>query len=397
MSLARRGGGGGERPNFRRARASITRVPNNALRRGPASPVRQISPGSNMQLLNFAGNAIPINLLLFGLAAGVVWRAGTRLTHYADQIATRTGIGRAVIGLVLLGGITSLPEMAVAVFAALSGAPAMAVNNLVGGIAMQKAILAGADGFIGKEALTVIVASPGLLLQAVFAILLLVLVAMAMVAGDTTIAGVGLWAWLILAAYGFSVWTIAAAEKRPAWAVLRDGKPVLPAPSAPGPDPASTASLPRLAMGTGVAAVLIFIAGYFLSTIADVLAGQTGLGRNLVGAILLALATSLPELSTVTAALRLRQYEMAIADIQGTSMFNLVLIALIDALYAGPAVLGIVGNFTLLATLLCILMGTIYLIGLIERSNRTIARFGVDSIVILLCYIGGLYLLFQLR
>lgn len=99
----------------------------------------------------------------------------------------------------------------------------------------------------------------------------------------------------------------------------------------------------------------------------------------------------------MTAALRLRHYETAIADFQGTSMFNLVLIALIDALYAGPAVLAIVGNFSLLATLLCILMGTIYLIGLIERSNRTIARFGVDSIVILLCHIGGLYLLFQLR
>lgn len=142
---------------------------------------------------------------------------------------------------------------------------------------------------------------------------------------------------------------------------------------------------------------MIFGAGFILSSTADVLAEQSGLGQNFVGAALLALATSLPELSTVTTAMRMRQYEMAIADILGTSMFNIMLIVLIDAIYRGPPVLSLAGNFSLLAALLCILMATIYLIGLVERNNRTFARFGVDSIAILVSYIGGLFLLFQLR
>lgn len=351
-----------------------------------------------MQALDFANHPPGINLLVFAGAACAVWLAGTRVAGYADQIARATGIGSGIIGLVLLGGITSLPEIAVGVFAAYSGTPALAVNNLLGGVAMQKAILAAVDGFIGKEALTVIAASPGLLLQAGFSTLLLVIVAVAIVTGDYLFGGVGLWAWAIFFLYGAAVWTISTSSAQLSWQ-LRDN-PATPA----LPDAAETdgegdpgISLRRVAAGTAAMGAVIFLAGFLLSSTADALAEQSGLGANFIGAALLALATSLPELSTVIAAMRLRRYEMAIADIMGTSMFNIMLIFLVDAIFRGPAVLSQAGNFSLLAALLCILMSTVYLIGLVERSNRTIARFGVDSLVILVIYAGGMLLLFQLR
>lgn len=349
-----------------------------------------------MQPPDFAVYPIGVNLLLFASAACLVWAAGARVASYADQIARATGIGHAIVGLVLLGGVTSLPEIAVGVFAAYAGSPALAVNNLLGGIAMQKAILAGVDGFIGKAALTVIAASPNLLLQAAFGTLLLVLVAAAIVVGDFPFAGAGVWTWSILLAYCFSVWKIAHSSKRPAWIVCDTGG----ARAETTESSETEAALPRLQhniVKTLGAAAIIFIAGFFLSSTADVLAAQTGLGKNFVGAVLLGLATSLPELSTVTAAMRMRQYEMAIADILGTSMFNVMLLFLIDVIYRGPPVLSLAGDFSLLTVLLCILMATIYLIGLVERNNQTFARFGVDSLTILVCYIGGLFLLFQLR
>lgn len=350
-----------------------------------------------MQGLDFANYSIGINLLVFGIAAGMVWIAGTRVAGYADQIARATGIGSGIIGLVLLGGITSLPEIAVGVFSAFSGSPALAVNNLLGGIAMQKAILAGVDGFIGKQALTAIAATPGLLLQGAFSTLLLVIVAVAIVSGDYLFGGAGLWAWAILLAYGFSVWKISVASARLPWQ-LREGARPAEAPAPPGDDGAQgEVSLRRLSAGTAVAGLVILCAGFLLSSTADAIAEQSGLGANFIGAALLALATSLPELSTVIAAMRLCRYEMAIADILGTSMFNVMLIFLVDAVYSGPAVLGLAGNFSLLAALLCILMAIIYLIGLVESNNRTIGRFGVDSLVILVVYAGGMLLLFQLR
>ncbi|GAB3551619.1 sodium:calcium antiporter [Noviherbaspirillum agri] len=348
-----------------------------------------------MDLLNFENHAIWINFAVFALASGIVWVAGVRVTRYADAIAKKTGVGHVAVGLVLLGGITSLPEIAVAVVSALAAAPALAVNNLLGGVAMQKAILAGVDGFIGRDALTVISASPSVLLQAALGTIVLVLVAAAIVTGDVLVGGIGVWAWGILFAYVFAIWNVSTSEGHRAWEP-KDVGVTRPEPSDAGTGDAGQAAS-SLALKTALCALAILAAGFFLSRTGDAIAVQSGLGQSFVGVALLSLATSLPELSTVTTAMRLRQYELAISDILGTNLFNVMLIFLVDAVYGGGPVLNEVGNFSLFAALLCILMTTIYLVGLIERRNRTIARFGIDSVAILVAYAGGLFMLYQLR
>lgn len=350
-----------------------------------------------MDLLDFEKHPIWINFAIFAGASAIVWVAGVRVTGYADVIAKKTGVGHVAVGLVLLGGITSLPEIAVAVASALTAVPALAVNNLLGGVAMQKAILAGVDGFIGKDALTVISASPSVLLQAALGTVILVLVAAAIVMGDVPVGGIGIWAWAILFAYAFAVWNISTSEGHHAW----EPKDVGVARPESSPDEASAGGTEqaanRLALKTALCALAILAAGFLLSRTGDAIAVQSGLGQSFVGVALLSLATSLPELSTVTAAMRLRQYELAISDILGTNLFNVMLIFLVDAVYDGGPVLNEVGNFSLFAALLCMLMATIYLVGLIERRNRTLARFGVDSVAILVTYAGGLFMLYQLR
>jgi len=96
----------------------------------------------------FGSFPIMINLIVFAVAAGAVWFSGTKLAYYADAIGRRTGIGQAMVGMLLLGGITSLPEIAVAGAAAISANATLAVNNLLGGFAMQVVILAFADSAI---------------------------------------------------------------------------------------------------------------------------------------------------------------------------------------------------------------------------------------------------------
>ncbi|WP_425487071.1 hypothetical protein [Microvirga makkahensis] len=65
------------------------------------------------------------------MAAACVWWAGTRLTGYLDAIADRTGIGQAFAGMLLLGGITSLPEIAAASTSSWTGNASLAINNLL--------------------------------------------------------------------------------------------------------------------------------------------------------------------------------------------------------------------------------------------------------------------------
>ena len=85
---------------------------------------------------DFAALPLGVIVTVFGGAAAVVWVAGSRLAHYANVFADRTGIGKAFTGLVLLGGVTSLPEAAVSVTAAMDGHAALAINNLLGGVTM---------------------------------------------------------------------------------------------------------------------------------------------------------------------------------------------------------------------------------------------------------------------
>ena len=79
-----------------------------------------------------------------------------------------------------------------------------------------------------------------------------------------------------------------------------------------------------------VAAVIIIIAGIFLSRFADEIAERTGFGRLLIGSVLLAGATSLPELSVDISAVRKGMADLALGDLMGSSLFNLLILAILD-------------------------------------------------------------------
>lgn len=374
-----------------------------------------------MDLFGFKNYSLWINIAVFTVSAIVVWIAGTRLARYADKIAVVTGIGHAAVGLVLLAGITSLPEVAVSLASASTNNPAMAVNNLLGSIAMQIAILAMADALIGRRALTVVAGSSVVLLQVAMNVLLLALFAAAVAVGDMSLFHVGIWSWGLLGMYVFAIWKISNSQDRHLWIAQKtaqqredqkkkeDRKKAErskreknaaqgQATDTNQPDDANVdVPLKTLLIKTAIGALAILVAGYLLSRTGDAIAVQTGLGQSFVGAVFIAISTSLPEASSVVSAVKLRRFEMAISDIFGTNLFNIGLVFLVDAVYPGGPVLNEVGTFSLLAALIGAVLAAIYMIGLLERRDRTVAKMGIDSIAVLLAYIGGLFMLYQFR
>jgi cation:H+ antiporter len=341
----------------------------------------------------FGDAPLVANAGVFAVSAAMVWFAGTRLARYADAIAEKTGIGRAAIGVFLLGGVTSLPELAVATTATLSGYPALSVNDVLGSAAINVLILALADAVSGRRALTSTLASPGVLLQGLVSVLLLSIVVAAITAGDVVVLGMGIGSWVMLIAYAVAVRIIVGAKELKSWVPARSEHDA-ERPIKSG-EPAMTLS--RLVGLTALAGAAILGAGFLLATTGAALAEQTGLGTNFVGAVLLAVATSLPEVSTVLAAVRLKQYEMAIADVFGTNMFNVTIIGLVDQLHPGKPVLVEVGAFAAFGALLASVLTVLFLVGMIERRDRTVLRMGVDSLAVVGCYAAGLVVLFQLR
>jgi cation:H+ antiporter len=348
---------------------------------------------------NFSELGIGINFVLFGIAAILVWFAGSRLTRYAEAISKATGIGHAVVGIVLLAGITSLPEIAVTATASFSGDAELAVNNLFGSIALQVTLLAGVDFVVGRRALTSVVPEPAVMLEGSLNVILISTAAAAMIVGDVPLFGAGAWSWGLLVAYIGSVWMLARAEGRRPWLAARDDRidRNLMARESDASQTGRKELLTPLVLKTIGVAAIILAAGLVLARAGGAIAEQTGLGSSFVGFVLVAIATSLPELSTALAAASRGLVTLAISDILGTNLINVGLVFLADLIDTGEPVLGRLSQFAIFGALLAIVLTAIMLAGLAERRDRSLFRMGYDSILVLLVYVGGVALLYGMR
>jgi cation:H+ antiporter len=108
---------------------------------------------------------LPFVLALLGLAAASIAVTGTWLARIADELATHTGLGEALVGAVLVGASTSLPGIVTSVVTAAEGYPSLAIGNGLGGIAVQTAFLGIADLVYRKANLEHTAASVANLMQ----------------------------------------------------------------------------------------------------------------------------------------------------------------------------------------------------------------------------------------
>ncbi|NJR78686.1 sodium:calcium antiporter [Sphingomonas corticis] len=343
-----------------------------------------------MPLSDAAGYPVWANALIFLAAAAVVWISGGRLTRHLDAIAAKTGMEQVFVGMLLLGGITSLPEVANTVTASSIGNPALAVNNLLGSAAINVLLLAVVDGFVGRAAVTSIVARPSTMMMAALCMIVLILIAAIITVGDVMIPGigVGVGSLAVGAAAIFSFWLAAGHDRRSPWSVDEDGDGRPDAEEAEGqvePD----LTLAGLWWRVALDGALIFAAGYALSQTGDAIATQAGLTSAIVGFALIGAATSLPELVTIVAALKLGRPEMAFGQVLGTNFVNLALLPLGDAVFRGPPLMETLGSFETVSALLGATLIGVFMVGLLEHRDRTIWKMGVDSAVVILIFAAG--------
>lgn len=344
-----------------------------------------------MLLSNALDYPLWVNAVIFLAAAAVVWSAGARLTHYLDGISRQTGWGQAFVGMLLLGGITSLPEVANVVTSSLTGNPRLGVNNLLGSAAINVLLLAIADTFIGRDSVTAIVAKPSTLMMGTLCMLVLMSSAAAVAAGDLLIFGIGVGAVVICLMCIAFLWMAAGYDKRADWTIERERK------EPEHTDDQPEAPLASLIFRTVIAAAVVFAAGYTLSQTGDALAEQTGIGTGMVGFLLIGVSTSLPELTSIVTAFRIRRYEMAFGQVFGTNFINLSLILVADVFFSGGPVMNELGRFEILSALLGAILTGVFMVGFLERKNPRIIRMGYDSLVVIILFGCGLALLFAIK
>jgi len=337
------------------------------------------------------------NLLIFGAAAALVWVAGTRLAKDADVIAGRTKLSKAFLGLVLLGIATSLPEIATTITGSLLGNARLVAGNLFGGVALQIAVLAIADVVAVRGALTYFTPQPVLLLQGVMLLVLLAVALAGAVAGEpVAYAGMGLTPILIAIGYLLTIRWSQPGDHLPPWRATNAPKPE--GQQLDHSDESSRGvSNARLYGRAAIAAGVILAGGWALAQTGDALAEQTNLGATFVGVALVAASTSMPELSTTLAAVKLGNQQMAVSNILGTNCLEVALFFLGDAVYRGGPILAATDRGGLFAATIGMVVTGIYLLGLLERRDRTVLRMGYDSLGVLVTYSGGMVGLYFLR
>ncbi|WP_299554564.1 hypothetical protein [uncultured Tateyamaria sp.] len=340
-------------------------------------------------------SSLALSLVTFAASAFAVWVAGARLAYLADALSDRLTLAKSVVGLVFLSVATSLPEIATTLTAAVHATRALVLNNLFGGIALQTAILAMSD-FWARGAITNYPRKANHALEATLLVLMLSLMIVVLMVGEPiAIAGVGLGSVVIAFVYAGSLWLLRTYDGANDWVPvdLPDPDP-LPFPAPTGLMHSSTSALLLQAL---IACSLILIFGILLVTSAERLALQTGLGSSFIGVTLLAGATSLPELTTSIAAVRIGSYTMAISNIFGSNLIMLMLVLPADVLYRSGPILRSNTPMELASLGMAIVVTAIFLTGLLIRRKPKIGNVGLDSVLVLVSFLASLLVYFGLR
>jgi cation:H+ antiporter len=339
---------------------------------------------------------------LFLASAGAIWAAGVGLSRTVDSLDGRWGLGQALGGLILLGIATSLPEVAITVSAAAGGHLELAIGNLIGGIAIQTAVLAALDAGSRRD-LPPLSAAAGSLVLSLEAGSVVVVTTLALLGTQlprhVNAAGLSPVSVAILAAWVGGLYAVRHAQRSPGWEArapgAAPGRPLRHDPEPGGDDAYAGASTGHVAVIFGACALVTLAAGVAIEATGSALADRAGLSGAVFGATFLAAATALPELSTGLTAVRSGDHALAMSDIFGGNAFMPVLFVLADLVGGTPALPSATGTDVWLASL-GVLVSAIYAAGVILRPQRNRLRMGFDSRLVLVVYalgIAGLTLL----
>ncbi|MDH5508627.1 MAG: sodium:calcium antiporter, partial [Anaerolineae bacterium] len=279
----------------------------------------------------------------------------------------------------LLAGSTSLPELLSAINAIHVDLPDLAAGGMFGSSMFNMFVLAILDLFNQQARILRRVAVTHAL-TASLANLLAGLVVFFMLAGiDAKVGWVGWDSLLIIIIYIGGVRLIQGNGPPPVQAEVDDTQ---------------TPTLKHSLLGFAAATLVLVLITPVLVRSAAQIAASTGLSAGFIGATLLAFVTSLPELVTTIAAVRLRAYDLAVGNLFGSNIFNMFALGLTDFFFLEGRFLGAIDPAFALAGLLGLLLTGLGLIGNLARVERRLGFVELDALLILLGYLAGMYYLF---
>jgi cation:H+ antiporter len=145
-----------------------------------------------------------------------------------------------------------------------------------------------------------------------------------------------------------------------------------------------------------IAALIIIFAGYKLSHYGDQIAARTGISQTFLGIILFSTITSLPELTVcITSASVVGEPDLALGNIFGSNLFNLLLIAVFDIVQGRGAILDLLSPGHVIAASIGVVLAGIAILGIGLRLNIELGFMGIESIILILIYALSIRILYR--
>ncbi len=336
--------------------------------------------------------------LQFVVSAALIIVAGTRLTKSANILSSALGLGSGWAGILLLPLATSLPELVTSMRAVMINAPDLAAGNLFGSNLFNVAIIAVVDLIQGKGPIFSYV-KRGHTRAAFLSILLIgvagagILYPFPLVIGNN----IGLDTVLLMAGYLIIAFLLTLIEKRDNTLPLITGPSLIEGKALKKERHLFLTSTRRAVLIFAAASAIILIAGVALTDAADSIALKTGLGKTFVGSIMLALATSLPEVVTTSTAARMGKLDMAVGNIFGANIFNMFILSAISVFYFPGSLLQALNTNHLLTIAMVVVLTSVAVIGFTEKAKRSIGWFSTYTIIIVIGYLITIAVLFFTR
>lgn len=337
-------------------------------------------------------------MAIFIIAAIVTWMAGVYLAKATDTLDSRYNLGDALGGLILLGIAGSLPEIAVVSSAARAGHFDVITGNLIGGLSIQTLVIIIFDYATKKnKPLSYLAGSLLMSLETFFAIALTALAIIGMFLPQKfSLHGIHPFSIVIVAAWFLGLAIINRERKKQRFnatlSVADAGRTHTERRKVENhPFYANKSNLYVLCLFV-LAAIATLIAGFFLERTGTAIAVHFNIGSGIFAATVIALVTSLPEISTGLESIFIGDNQLAISDIMGGNAFMLALFLFADIAAQKP-ILSLSSHGDLVMAILGLVMMAVYGISFLRRSPKRFFRLGIDSILEIFLYGLGIYAL----
>ena len=335
---------------------------------------------------------MPIALLWLQLAGVtiIIVTASHFLAKSADIISFKTGLGQSLIGVVLLATATSLPEFGTGVSSVtFFDAPDLAAGDAFGSNLLNLLIIGLLDLISRKDPILTMVNATAVLMGALGIGMITIAVSGIVIHSMTTttstwpISPVSI---VLIIAFVFSVFMIYRFEMKQ--------------------DDTEIEVNSEYAQVSGTAATMMFLASagvilgsaIWLAQTGHNLAEEMGWEASFVGTQFLAISTSLPELATAVAAIRLNAPTLAISNLLGSNLFNMGFVLFVDDVAFTDGVLwSNVSQIHTLTGIIGVIMTIVVIVSLIHRVRTRPSKFWTfEAVALIALYIVASLLVFQL-